>query len=399
LTPTGPATTLNVIKLLSWEVDRHVKGQAPLVGAVSTGDFGMRYFGRQFAWTVFCLLCSPAFADPPSRFTLSTMPRVDVHAHIPDKWEVIDQYMGLRDAIKKDLNVEMAMWISLSGSQPPDSRELQRRYQGRILWTINCYDISHGLKFAPQELVEWQAKGVGGFKFYPGWKRGVQVDHPANDPIFDKMEQIGMIGASVHVSNPCGIFGQRTEWIPDPVEFWRQQHAWENVLKKHPRLVVVNAHMLMMFFSDTQLDYLRYMLSTYPNLNVDLATVPEFLYNTGRDNLRDFMITYADRVLFGTDVGTSWFAPDLGGAANKIETRAPNYKRYFDYLETDKTLPCDFVDVTKGQNGVRSNVPGKRTIQGLALPQDVLEKIYFRNAMRLYPHVKDNLKKLGYPVE
>jgi hypothetical protein len=98
-------------------------------------------------------------------------------------------------------------------------------------------------------------------------------------------------------------------------------------------------------------------------------------------------------------VGTSWFAPDLGGAANKIETRAPNYKRYFDYLETDKTLPSDFVDVTKGQSGVRLGVPGKRTIQGLALPQDVLEKIYFRNAMRLYPHVKNNLKKLGYPVE
>lgn len=105
------------------------------------------------------------------------------------------------------------------------------------------------------------------------------------------------------------------------------------------------------------------------------------------------------RVLFGTDVGTRWFAPDLGGAADKIHTRAPSYKRYFDYLETDKLLPADFVDVTKGQEGVRLGVPGKRQIQGLALPQEVLEKIYFRNAMRIYPHVKDHLKKLGCPVE
>ena len=359
----------------------------------------MQPFGRGFAWTVFSLLCAPALAGAPSRFTLSTMPRVDVHAHIPDKWDVIDQYMGLRDAIRKQLDVEMAMWISLGGSAPPDLKELNQRYHGRMLWTINDYKIEDGLKFSPQELVEWQSRGVAGFKFYPGWERGVQVDHPANDPTFSKMEQIGMIGASVHVSNPCGTYGRRTGWLPDPVEFWRQHHAWENVLKKHPKLVVVNAHMLQLCYSDEQLDYLRYMLTTYPNVNVDLAAVPEFLYYTGRENLRDFMIEYADRVLFGTDVGTPWFAPDLGGAADKLQTRAPNYKRYFDYLETDKMLPADFVDVTKGQQGVRLGVEGKCKIQGLALPQDVLEKIYFRNAMRIYPHVKENLKQLGYPVE
>ena len=59
----------------------------------------------------------------------------------------------------------------------------------------------------------------------------------------------------------------------------------------------------------------------------------------------------------------------------------------------------DFVDVTKGQSGVRMGEKGIRTIQGLALPMEVLEKIYFRNAMRIYPHVKENLKALGYPVK
>jgi len=353
-----------------------------------------------FAWTVLSLLCIPAFAGEPSRFTLSTMPRVDVHAHIGNSWEVLDEYMELRDAIRKELDVEMAVWISLGRADPPDFKELHERYKGRILWVISDYKISDGLKFSPQELVEWHERGAGGFKFYPGWQRGVQVDHPANDPTFYKMEQIGMVAASPHVCNPCGTFGRRTSgWVPDPVEFWRQQHAWENVLKKHPNLVVVNAHMLWLCYSDEQLDYLRYMLTTYPNLNVDLAAVPEFLYYVNRDNLRDFMIEYADRVLFGTDMGTPWFAPDLGGSRDKFKTRAPNYKRYFDYLETDKELPSDFVDVTKGQGGVRLGEPGRRTIQGLALPQEVLEKIYFRNAMRVYPQVKASLKKLGYPVE
>jgi len=360
----------------------------------------MRRFGLLLVSAVLITPCVTCLAAKPRPFTLSTMPRIDVHAHIGNSWEVLDAYMALRDAMRKELDVEMAMWISLGRAEPPDFKELNDRYHGRFLWAISDYKIADGLRFSPEQLVEWQERGAEGFKFYPGWQRGVQVDHPANDPVFYKMEQLGMVAASPHVCNPCGTFGRRTTgWVPDPVEFWRQQHAWENVLKKHPNLVVVNAHMLWLCYSDEQLDYLRYMLSTYPNLNVDMATTPEFLYYVGRDNMRDFMIEYADRVLFGTDMGTKWFGPDLGGAADKFETRAPNYKRYFDYLETDKILPSGFVDVTQGQGGVRTGAEGAFKIQGLALPQDVLEKIYFRNAMRIYPHVKANLKKLGYPVE
>lgn len=369
----------------------------------------MHHRSCRLGWVALLLIVAPAMAADKSPFTLATMPRVDVHAHIRNDWAVMDEYMALREAMKKELNVEMAMWISVSFDPTKlDYKELERRYQGRILWTINDYSgfqtiagqTPKKLKYSPKDLAEWHERGAVGFKFYPGWAKGVQVDHPNHDPLFSEMERIGMIGASVHVANPCGTYGRRTTgWLPDPVEFWRQHHAWENVLKKHPKLVVVNAHMLQLIYSDEQLDYLRYMLSTYPNLNVDLAAVPEFLYYTGRDNLRDFMIEYADRVLFGTDVGTKWFAPDLGGAADQIASRTGNYKRYFDYLETDKMLPSDFVDVTKGQEGVRLGEKGHRTIQGLALPQDVLEKIYFRNAMRLYPRVKSTLKKLGYPVE
>jgi hypothetical protein len=368
----------------------------------------MHYVHRKFVWTLFLLACCPAVAADKSPFTLSTMPRIDVHAHIRNDWGVMDEYMKLREAIKKELGVEMAMWISVSlEAAPPDFKELDNRYHGRILWTISDYtgfqtiagQPPKKLKFAPADLAGWKDRGAAGFKFYPGWARGVQSDHPNHDPLLSEMERIGMVAASIHVANPCGTHGRRTDWIPDPVEFWRQQHAWENVLKKHPKLVVVNAHMLWLCYCDDQLDYLRYMLSTYPNLHVDLAAVPEFVYYVDRENLRDFMIEYADRVLFGTDMGTPWFAPDMGGAGDKFAARAGNYKRSFDFLETDKVLPADFVDVTKGQAGVRLGEKGRRTIKGLGLPLDVLEKIYFRNAMRIYPRVTSNLKKLGYPVE
>lgn len=326
-------------------------------------------------------------AQPAAPFTLATMPRVDVHAHIRSEWPAIDSFMALRQAVKEQLDVEMAMWISLgSGGQtppePPDLTELRTRYQGRIQFCIFDYVIKDGLRYSPQELIQWQQRGVAGFKFYPGWQTGVQIDHPANEPAFNTMDQIGMVAASPHVSNPCGTYGRRTEWFADPVEFWRQQHAWENVLKKHPGLVVVNAHMLWLCLSDEQLDYSRYMLKTYPNLNIDLATTPIFLHSVGRDNLRDFMIQHADRILFGTDVGSKWFVPELDNQFPNVADKVPQYRRYFDFLETDKELP--------------SGIKDEQKMRGLALPLEVLEKIYFRNAMRIYPHVAETLTGLGY---
>ncbi|MFA5193555.1 MAG: amidohydrolase family protein [Verrucomicrobiia bacterium] len=321
-------------------------------------------------------------AQAKSPFTLATMPRIDVHTHIGNAWKTLDEVMELRKAVQEQLHADLALFIGLGRAEPPDLDEMRKRYEGRIQFCISDFTIKDGLRFSPQELVEWQKRGVMGFKFYPGWQRGVQIDQPANDPTFYAMEQIGMVATSPHVSNPCGTFGKRTEWFAEPVEFWRQQHAWENVLKKHPQLVIVNAHMLWLCLSDEQLDYLRYMLTTYPNLNVDLATVPNFLHDVGRDNLREFMIEYADRILFGTDMASQWFVPTLDKKLPNIRDKVPQYQRYFEFLETDKELPSGIKDEFK--------------MRGLSLPLDVLEKIYFRNAMRIYPHIADTLKKLGY---
>jgi len=332
-------------------------------------------------WVALCLgLSGTARAETP--FTPATMPRIDVHTHIGNDWKTLDEVMALRRAIREQLDADLAMWISLGSAEPPDMDELRKRYEGRIQFCISDFKIADGLRFSPQELVDWQEQGVMGFKFYPGWERGVQIDQAANDPTFDRMEQIGMVAASPHVANPCGTFGRRTQWFSEPVEFWRQQHAWENVLKKHPRLVVVNAHMLWLCLSDEQLDYLRYMLATYPNLHVDLATTPNFLHGVGRDNLRAFMIEHADRILFGTDMGSPWCVPVLDKEFPKIRDKVPQYQRYFDFLETDKELP--------------SGIEGEHKLRGLSLPLDVLEKIYFRNAMRIYPHVAEALTQLGY---
>jgi hypothetical protein len=129
-------------------------------------------------------------AQAESPFTLATVPRIDVHTHIGNTWKALDEVMALRQAIHEQLHADMARSFSLGSAEPPDMTELRKRYQGRIQFCISDYTIKDGLRFSPQELVEWQNRGVVGFKFYPGWQRGVQIDQAANDPAFDNAMRI-----------------------------------------------------------------------------------------------------------------------------------------------------------------------------------------------------------------
>ncbi len=313
------------------------------------------------------------------KFTLATMPRIDVHAHVGGIEKMAD-YMEVRKILKDQFNADLAMWINLQFPLGPRLEGLdllksaEEKYQGRFLPTINDYKIADGLRFSPEELAEWQAKGVVGYKIWVGVSPA--VDNPANDPTFTKMEQIGMVGASIHISQPY------PRNCKDPVLYWQSINAWERVLDRHPKLVVVNAHMMDIFYSDEQLDYLQYFLETYPNVYIDVAARLKDFPSMTHEKIRNFFIKYADRIMFGTDISNQ---PQKG----KYQEVAEAYNRCFKILETDGLFDTEFF---------APEVKGRK-IQGISLPADVLEKIYFRNAMKIYPRIKDELKKLGYNVD
>lgn len=306
---------------------------------------------------------------------LSAIPRIDVHAHVKTL-ENMANYIKVREIIKDDFDADLAMWVNVSsplglrGEGLEFLQEVEEKYQGRFMTCLTNHDIAKGLKFSPEEVCEWMDRGVVGYKIWVGVTPA--IDNPANDPTLTKMEQIGLPGASVHISQPYP-----TSWCECPVHFWQAQYAWQRVLDRHPNLIVVNAHMLDFFYSDEQLDHLKYMLETYPNLNVDLAARFKQFNRMDYEKLRKFVIKYADRILFGTDIGN---VDD-----DDIKNIAERYNRCFLLLETDKEVVGGFF--------------GRRKLKGLDLPRDVLEKIYFKNAMRIYPRVKETLTKLGYTVE
>jgi len=319
---------------------------------------------------------TPPLVSAQAREDLSTIPRVDVHAHV-GSFDRMKDYLEVSKVLENKYKVNLALWVDLNFQREPSGepstylQTVRDRFKGRFLPCINDFKIQDGLRYSPDELSEWMKQGVVGYKIWFGVTD--LIGDPMFEPTFAKMEQIGMLGTSIHISQPYP-----TKWCEDPIRFWRAHNAWERVLDRHPKLKVVNAHMLDHFYSDEQLDYLMYVLETYPNVHLDLAARFQQFRRMDREKLRDFMIKYADRILYGTDIGGQ-------PGAGRHDQVAGMYFRSFQLLETDNTIRGGFF--------------GQTETQGLALPADVLKRIYYQNAARLYPRVKGVLRRLGYKVE
>lgn len=339
----------------------------------------------RFQLILLLLICSlPATSQFKSSYP--EIPRIDVHTHVANDSLGILNYLDLGQLLKEQNEIELAMWINLGdrNAHIPDIDKVTKLGRGRLLCAIADYSAHDGLEHSPASLEKYMSQGYVGYKIWSGpWYRKLDnkedgypyIDNPAHEPTFSAMESIGFLGASVHIADPNGPWHERTKWLADPIEYWTEITAWRKVLEKHPNLKVVMAHSNWLICQDAQIDYLRNMLATFPNLNLDLAATFQYYHLVNRDNLRSFMIEWSDRILFGTDIG-NW------QDQSETSQRAEQYVRTFKILETDETVNGGFF--------------GGPEIKGLQLPQDVLEKIYYKNAMRLYPGIKESLNKLGY---
>jgi hypothetical protein len=323
------------------------------------------------------------------RTAYPNIPRIDVHTHASDDYVAIEKYLALRTLLLEQYSADLAMWINLGNrkSQIRNIDSVKQVSHNRMLCCFSDYDAARGFQHKPQDLQLNIDKGFIGYKIWygPYYRRLAEgekgfpyVNDPANEAVFAEMEAKKILAASMHIADPNGPFGNRTKWCADPVEYWREITAFYEVMQNHPELLVVGAHGLWLVCQDAQIDFLRYLLTRFPNLNVDLAATFQYFDLVSYDNLRDFLINYSDRILFGTDVGR-WQDEE-----ETVRTAAA-YDRCFRILETDQTVEGGFF--------------GRRPIKGLNLPPEVLEKIYYRNAVRIYPHLRATMIDLGYTVE
>lgn len=137
--------------------------------------------------------------------------------------------------------------------------------------------------------------------------------------------------------------------------------ARDRVLEKNPNLRVVGVHLGSM---ERSLDDIARHLDQYPNFAIDTAGRMEYLMLMPREQLRNFLIRYQDRILYGTDL-------DLLATANVAEALQDwqsTYARDWKFLATGDPVKME-----------------DRQIPGLNLPQPVLEKIFRDNAKRWIP--------------
>jgi predicted TIM-barrel fold metal-dependent hydrolase len=135
----------------------------------------------------------------------------------------------------------------------------------------------------------------------------------------------------------------------------------DNLFRRHPQTTFVTAHF---GWHANDLARLGSILDEMPNVYTEMGAV---LYDIGRQPrvARDFFIRYQDRILFGKDS----FQPD-------------EYPYYWRVLETRD----DYFDYYRDYHAFWK-------LYGMALPDAVLKKLYYKNALALVP----GLPKDGWP--
>jgi predicted TIM-barrel fold metal-dependent hydrolase len=140
--------------------------------------------------------------------------------------------------------------------------------------------------------------------------------------------------------------------------------ARNRVIARHPQTTFIGAHMAN---NPEDLAQVGRWLDQYPNLFADIASR---IGELGRQpyTARKFFEKYQDRLLFGTD--GPWPEARVRLYWRFLETS----DEYFPYSE--KPFPPQ----------------GFWRIYGIGLPDEVLEKVYYKNAARIVPGVKERLE-------
>jgi predicted TIM-barrel fold metal-dependent hydrolase len=204
----------------------------------------------------------------------------------------------------------------------------------------------------------------------------LRVDDPELDPIWDELATLGL-PAFIHTAEPqeffqpldmhnerwleLSLFRDRRHYEPGDVSFEELMTERNNLFKRHPKTQFIAAHF---GWHANDLARAAKMLDDYPNVVTEVGAI---LYDLGRQPraAHDFFVKYQTRILFGKD---SFQPEEYPYYWRVFETR----DEYFDYYR---------------------NYHAFWKLYGMDLPDDVLKKLYFQNALRVVP----GLPQTGWP--
>ena len=312
-------------------------------------------------------------------------PFIDVHGH---QYRMPEQDLGPVIAAMDTLN--MAIMVNLSGRSGDNLKKsvknIADHYPNRFVVFANVNFNGVGepdwARNAVEQLEEDVKSGARGLKVYKslGMRnkdsdgKRIAVDDPRLDPIWAKCGELG-IPVLIHTADPKSFWdafnADNERWLelktrprrkrgPDNPAPWEQLIAEQhNMFKKHPNTKFINAHMGW-FAND--LGRLRRLLDDIPNMYVGIGAIIAELGRQPRF-AKAFFEKYQDRILFGKD---SW--------------QPREFPTYFRVLETaDEYFPY------------HKKYHAFWAMYGLDLPDDVLKKVYYKNALKLIPRLDKTL--------
>ncbi len=328
--------------------------------------------------------------------TRAKFPFIDVHNH---QYRMADQDLDKLVAQMDSMN--MGIMVNLSGrgwyqnwdegtahlkgglanvmkSQPKRIAiftNLQLKGFGEADWTQKAVDqLEADVKLGAKGLKIYKSLGFSGIVDEKG--KRVAVNDPRLDPVWAKCGALG-IPVLIHTADvpsfwdPLDRYNER--WLElkthpgrkrsatDPVPFVDLIGEQHDIFRKHPGTTFINAHM---GWYANDLKKLDSLMTVFPNTYVEIGAVIAELGRQPRA-AKKFFDKYQDRVLFGKD---SWVPAE--------------YVTYFRVLETeDEYFPY------------HKKYHAFWRMYGLGLSDEVLKKLYYKNALRIIP----GLDKSAFP--
>lgn len=323
--------------------------------------------------------------------------KIDSHIHIDTDDGVLEDQASSDNFIMITLNVDHSDSAAIANQFHYASLSV-KKHPGWVFFGVTFFFDTAGFgteawskKIIAQLDEEFKAEGVIGVKI---WKnigmtvrdrngKFIMADDEALDPVINFIKSRNMT-LNGHLGEP------RNCWLPleqmtvtSDKNYFREHPEYhmllhteypsyedqinvrDNLLKKNPDLTFIGSHLGSLEYN---VDSLALRLDRFPNMAVDVsARVCHLQYQSSKDRekVRNFIIKYQDRLLYGTDVTYSGSKDTEGFKKDMHETWLADWK----YFATEDELKVQQFD---------------GTFKGLQLPSDVVDKIYRKNAIKWY---------------
>lgn len=330
--------------------------------------------------------------NPPSTLVVpgeevlkAKFPFIDVHGH---QYRMPNQ--DLTPVVVAMDTLNMGIMVNLSGRSGADLlksvKNIADNFPNRFVVFANVNFDGVGkegwIENAVSQLEQDVKNGAVGLKVYKslGMRNKdsdgnrVAIDDNRLDPIWAKCGELG-IPVLIHAADPKPFWepynGDNERWLELKTHPRRKRSAdnpasWEqiiseqhNMFKKHPETNFINAHM---GWYANDLGKLGELLDAMPNMYVGIGAIIAELGRQPRF-AKKFFEKYQNRILFGKD---SW--------------KPEEFPTYFRVLESDD----EYFPYHKKYHAFWA-------MYGLDLSDDVLKKVYYKNALNLIPRLDSSL--------